>query len=1606
METNTVNESDAAVVFASTTAADANYLHLKNGSPAANAGNNDYVNNATPPLTTDAVGAARIQGGTVDLGAYESDIKAEQTITFTLATTGTAGDKIDLTATADSSLPVSYASSDEAVAAIGTGADAGKLVLKTAGTTTITASQTGDPVYSAATDVTQTIMVSKQAQTITFTLATTGTAGDKIDLTATAGSSLPVTFASSDEAVAAIGTGADAGKLVLKAAGTATITASQAGDPAYSAATDVTQTIMVSKQTQTITFTLATTGAVGDKIDLTATADSSLPVTFTSSDETVAAIGTDADAGKLVLKAAGTATITASQSGDDAYVAVTAMQTIRVTTPVIRRVVASPMGAIQDGSSWENAMTLQAALANTFVLGDQIWIAMGEYKPTMLAGITTATDEERAMTFRIPEGVRVYGGFAGTETAFHPATNDTRARNTDDTFTNETVLSGDLAGDDGIRPPAGATDAVEEAYADTRDDNSNTVVRVMGANVVLDGLTISDGQSLSGGGGLLSNAANTSVTACTFINNIVEDFGSGAYFRGTGATLTDCIFMDNESSSNGGGAYFLNTATLTGCTFRNNRTNSRGGGAYFNKTTTLTDCAFTGNRATKSGGGANFDKEIATLTGCTFTDNKSAIGGGALFAAPGATTLTDCAFTSNRATDNGGGARFNGTVTLTGCAFTGNMSPGSQGGGAYFLRASTLITCTFTGNMSTGSSGGGVYFLRTATLMGCTFTSNEASFGAGSYFNGTVTLKNCVYASNTVTGSSGGIRLRAGGTIINSTFYNNTAANQGGGIAVAFTSTSGFTLRNSLLMGNTAADAASGHQVYVANADADVVNIENNLIESGGTDPAVAYAVPGATGIAEDNTINQSDATVVFASTTAMDANYLRLKDGSPAISAGNNIYLNNGTPDDPNDDLTTDAAGNVRIKGGTVDLGAYESDTKLAQAITFTLATTGTAGDKIDLTATAESSLPVSYASSDETVAAIGTGANAGKLVLLTAGTATITASQSGDDTYVPATDVTQTIMVSKQAQTIAFTLATTGTAGDKIDLTATAGSNLPVTFASSDETVAAIGTGADAGKLVLKTAGTTTITASQAGDPAYSAATDVTQTIMVSKQAQTIVFTLVATGTVGDKIDLTATAGSNLPVTFASSDETVAAIGTGADAGKLVLKTAGTTTITASQVGDPAYSAATDVAQTIMVSKQAQTITFTLVATGTVGDKIDLTATAGSNLPVIFTSSDETVAAIGTGADAGKLVLKTAGTTTITASQSGNDTYAVVTAMQTIMVSKQAQTITFTLAATGTVGDKIDLTATAGSNLPVTFASSDETVAVIGTDTDAGKLVLLTAGTATITASQSGNDTYAVVTAMQTIMVSKQAQTIAFTLAATGTVGDKIDLTATAGSNLPVTFTSSDETVAAIGTGADAGKLVLNTAGTTTITASQSGDDTYAVVTAMQTIMVSKQAQTITFTLAATGTVGDKIDLTATAGSNLPVIFTSSDETVAAIGTDTDAGKLVLKTAGTATITASQSGNDTYAVAADMTQTIMVEAVLGIEEDADNFVLYPNPTSGKLHFSEQVAEFRLYGIEGRLLETWKNVHSADLTARPAGLYFVEVVRDGRSVRYRIMRE
>jgi len=167
----------------------------------------------------------------------------------------------------------------------------------------------------------------------------------------------------------------------------------------------------------------------------------------------------------------------------------------------------------------------------------------------------------------------------------------------------------------------------------------------------------------------------------------------------------------------------------------------------------------------------------------------------------------------------------------------------------------------------------------------------------------------------------------------------------------------------------------------------------------------------------------------------------------------------------------------------------------KSDQVITFGALPPIKYGDAdFDPGASASSGLSVAYGSATPSVATIVDG----KIHVTGAGTSIITASQSGDEGYNAAPDVTQTLTVDKSDQVITFEALTGAPFGDPdFGPGATSNSGLSVTYASSNTSVATI-----VGENIHITgAGTAVITASQAGNANYNEATDVPQTFIVSK-------------------------------------------------------------------------------------------------------------------------------------------------------------------------------------------------------------------------------------------------------------------------------------------------------------------------------------------------------------------------------------------------------------------------------------------------------------------------------------------------------------------------
>src|SRR5437016_2967215 len=349
---------------------------------------------------------------------------------------------------------------------------------------------------------------------------------------------------------------------------------------------------------------------------------------------------------------------------------------------------------------------------------------------------------------------------------------------------------------------------------------------------------------------------------------------------------------------------------------------------------------------------------------------------------------------------------------------------------------------------------------------------------------------------------------------------------------------------------------------------------------------------------------------------------------------------------------ITASQAGNANFNPAT-DVPQSFNIAKANQTITFGALANKTFGDAdFNVSATASSGLTVSFT-------ATGNCTVSGNTVHLTgAGSCTITASQAGNANFNATTDVPQSFNIAKANQTITFNALANKTFGNAdFNVSATASSGLPVSFTATGNCTVSGNT------VHLTGAGSCTITAAQAGNANFNAATDVPQSFNIAKANQTITFNALANKTFGDPdFNVSATASSGLPVSFTATGNCTISGNT------VHLTGAGSCTITASQPGNANFNAATDVPQSFNIAKANQTITFGALANKTFGDAdFNVSATASSGLSVSFSATGNCTLAGNT------VHLTGAGSCTITAAQPGNANFNAATNVpQTFTIAK----------------------------------------------------------------------------------------------------------------------------------------------------------------------------------------------------------------------------------------------------------------------------------------------------------------------------------------------
>ncbi|WP_288429370.1 putative Ig domain-containing protein [uncultured Spirosoma sp.] len=280
----------------------------------------------------------------------------------------------------------------------------------------------------------------------------------------------------------------------------------------------------------------------------------------------------------------------------------------------IRYVNATASG-LGDGSSWANASSnLQAMIDASGV--EQVWVAGGHY-----------TRSSGGNSFVMKNGVAIYGGFRGTETALsqRPAVNPVAGQLSSTTLT---------VGSGGGRV--------------INNDNNG-----LNSTAQLDGVVITGGNA-DQGGGIYNDSSSPALTNCAITNNSATD-GGGIRNRNSSTTLTNCTITNNFATTSkfGSGGGVLNVAasnpTFINCIISNNSASRSGGGVYSSYSRpTFINCIISNNSTDLGGGIYNFSSN-ANLTNCLLAANSANLGGALRNEQDSRPSLINCTLTANRA---------------------------------------------------------------------------------------------------------------------------------------------------------------------------------------------------------------------------------------------------------------------------------------------------------------------------------------------------------------------------------------------------------------------------------------------------------------------------------------------------------------------------------------------------------------------------------------------------------------------------------------------------------------------------------------------------------------------------------------------------------------------------------------------------------------------------------------------------------------------------------------------------------------------------------------------------------------------------------------------
>ncbi|MEO5910309.1 MAG: MBG domain-containing protein, partial [Pelobium sp.] len=569
-------------------------------------------------------------------------------------------------------------------------------------------------------------------------------------------------------------------------------------------------------------------------------------------------------------------------------------------------------------------------------------------------------------------------------------------------------------------------------------------------------------------------------------------------------------------------------------------------------------------------------------------------------------------------------------------------------------------------------------------------------------------------------------------------------------------------------------------------------------------------------------------------------------------------------------------------------------------------------------------------------------TNANLDANIILNDGSNTITTVVSSVDGL---TSTTYTSTIKKLiAQTITFPALGSKATGIADFAPATTDSGLPISYSSSSTSKASI----VSGKVHLVSAGSVNITASQAGNTDYAAATPVVQAMTITKGAGTITFAALTDKLVGDANYAPGATSTNTvtSITYGSSNTAVATVTGSGGSARINIKGAGTTNITASQVASTNYLASAAVIQPLIVKNSA---TITLSGLTTVYDGTAKAATATTQ-PIDLTGLTVTY-------DGSATAPTVAGSYAVTATLTNTD-YAATPATGTLVISKATATITL-----ADLLQNFD-----GTAKPVTVTTDPASLTGLTVTYDGNATVPTAIGTYAVTASLNHNN-YTATTATGNLEIKKFPPTLSSVSISSSNsnttracIGDVITLVFTANENIPTP--------------------VVTIAGETAVVTRLTGNNWSAAYT----MQATDTQGTIPFNISFTDMSG--IAATAVTAGTGAVLFDTTSPTLSAVSIVSNNATTTLAKAGDE-ITLLFTADETIQtpVVKILSKTATVTHVTGNDWKA-TYIVLSNDRTGTVTFSIDVKD--LTGNAGNRVSRGSGSVETDLTAPSVNTAFM----------------